>query len=107
MKNLDSGSLVERYGGEEFVVVFENLSEEEARENAENIRKLITLQPFVVHHHIGEEDGPLEVELTASIGVAMYPFHGVHPEEILQKADEEMYKGAKQRGRNRVAVVEI
>lgn len=104
--SLDKTSTVARYGGEEFVVVLENVSNVEAEEKAEFIRKVITDEPFVVYKHIRAEKEPLEVDLTASIGVATYPIHGDHPADVMQKADQAMYTGAKQQGRDRVAVVE-
>jgi predicted signal transduction protein with EAL and GGDEF domain len=43
--------------------------------------------------------------ISASLGVALYPEHGVDDVELLRQADEAMYE-AKRSGRNRVKMCE-
>jgi diguanylate cyclase (GGDEF)-like protein len=41
--------------------------------------------------------------ITASFGVAAFPLHGATPAEVLQAADEALFR-AKKAGRNRVEI---
>lgn len=79
-----------RLGGDEFAVFLRDTSIGEARARiiANNLLQALRL-PFVV------EDAPLEI--SASIGVALYPEHGADSHALLRSADVAMYK-AKQNG---------
>ncbi|UFT97933.1 sensor domain-containing diguanylate cyclase [Radiobacillus kanasensis] len=105
-KVVGSANLVARYGGEEFVVLLENTPLEEGREVAERIRTVIADIPFVVAQHILVQEEAVSVNITASIGMATYPNNCEDPIELIRHADRAMYVGAKQAGRNRVAVYE-
>jgi diguanylate cyclase (GGDEF)-like protein len=84
-----------RIGGDEFVVLLPNAeSAHDAKIVADKIRQCIDI-PFEV------EDYTLNV--TVSIGVAMYPDHGENEIELSKNADRAMYY-AKQQGRNTVMV---
>lgn len=78
-----------RYGGEEFAVILPHADAEYAFAVAERIRKNIKLQ---------EIQG---VTLTVSIGVAGYPDHSADIEELVQAADNALYR-AKHAGKDRV-----
>jgi diguanylate cyclase (GGDEF)-like protein len=81
--------LLARLGGDEFAVLAPGVSDaKEAVEVAERIGAALH-QEFVV------ADVPVFVE--ASIGIALYPDHGVDAEALLQAADTAMY-AAKQAG---------
>ena len=84
-----------RTGGEEFVVV---LNEVRSRADAEAVAHEL-LQSLSTPHRIGE----ISVELSASIGIALYPDHGVESSELWNRADAAMYH-AKQNGGNRHAL---
>jgi diguanylate cyclase (GGDEF)-like protein len=90
---------VARFGGDEFVALFEDLTDpaNEATALAERLHEAVA-EPIV----IGGE--PLYV--TASIGVAVVTGVDCRSEEVLAQADMTMY-GVKRTGRNRVAVVEM
>jgi len=90
---------VARFGGDEFVALFEDLTNPayEAEVLAARLHRAVA-EPIQI---AGQ---PLYV--TASIGVAVVNGVGCRPEEVLIEADRTMY-GAKQAGRNRVAVVEM
>ena len=82
---------VSRLGGDEFTVVLSDLSDPQesvrvARRLLETLRKPVRL-------------GTQEVFVTASVGVAIYPFDGNDTEELLKSADVAMYH-AKEQGRN-------
>lgn len=85
-----------RYGGEEFAIVLPDAHVEGARLRAEAIRAAIgTLEVDCA----GEK--PLRV--TVSIGVAIFPGHGIDEDALLRAADAALYQ-AKGAGRNRVIV---
>ena len=87
---------VYRAGGEEFVIIFNRITQEQAMIKCEKIRQRIQNHPFVYHE--------LTFQMTISIG--MY-----HPEcgkvnnvtEILKLADNALYE-AKRTGRNKTVL---
>jgi len=83
-----------RYGGEEFTCILPDASLENAMDRADELRsKLMSLHV----EHLGR---PLE-RVTMSVGVAVYPAHGVSGAPLIKAADEALYR-AKKEGRNRV-----
>lgn len=87
-----------RYGGEEFVVVLPTADLRAAEARAGRIRS--KLRDLVVMH-----DGRSLGVITASVGVAALPDHGMSEKELLQAADAALYR-AKREGRDRVVVAE-
>lgn len=86
-----------RYGGEEFVVILQNTSLQEAEKTGERLRRKIDDSPFVI-------DLDLDLPLTISIGVAMLePFDDVKGVELINRADSNLLR-AKNTGRNRVII---
>ncbi len=81
-----------RYGGDEFVVILPDTDLALAKRLGERIRKIIC-------HHIFLRDEGLNERLGASIGVATYPSEAHTKEELIQLADERMYR-AKKKNRN-------
>lgn len=90
-QNLRAGDVAARYGGEEFCVVMPGASRDEAATAAERLRRAIEAIADDVPH------------VTASIGVAYGPDHGVVAAEITERADRALYD-AKRSGRNLVTV---
>lgn len=86
-----------RYGGEEFAVILPETSRVGGFAVAERIRRRL------VHAFEEREIGGHAVAMSVSIGLATYPEDGLHPVEILARADEALY-GAKRAGRNTVCV---
>lgn len=83
--------IVSRVGGDEFTILLRSLTQPK---DAEAVAKRIleTLQkPF----HIEDE----HVNVTTSIGIALYPQTGQDPDQLLLHADMAMYK-AKEAGKN-------
>jgi diguanylate cyclase (GGDEF)-like protein len=80
-----------RFGGEEFVVIAEELGPDEAAAMAERIRRRIA---GVAATHSGEA-------VTVSIGLAMCPRDGRDYDALFELADKRLYE-AKDAGRNRV-----
>ncbi|MEJ2630955.1 MAG: EAL domain-containing protein [Acidihalobacter sp.] len=80
-----------RFGGDEFVVLVENLRQPEqasiiARQLLKAVAKDLELDDQALN-------------LSASIGIAVAPSHGQNPHELIQNADTAMYR-AKASGRN-------
>jgi len=84
-----------RYGGEEFVVVLNATAEAGASKAAEKIRRALEKEQIVFEG--------ARIQLTASIGLAVWPEHGASPEALVAAADRALY-AAKQGGRNRVVI---
>jgi diguanylate cyclase (GGDEF)-like protein len=83
--------IVARFGGDEFIVLLkEKCDVAGAKQVASEIINSIS-KSFFVHDH--------EVKVGASIGIAMYPEHGLTVEELLRSADAAMYE-AKKSGKN-------
>ncbi|MEF9950989.1 MAG: diguanylate cyclase [Clostridium sp.] len=87
--------VVARYGGEEFAVILPSAGESRALEVAENIRKTIETTYFN-----GQENQP-NGNLTASIGVSVYPTKAETDVELIKSADDALYR-AKFFKKNRV-----
>jgi diguanylate cyclase (GGDEF)-like protein len=90
--NIRAGDIACRYGGDEFVVVLVNVTEEIAFEKAEKLRES-TASHYIVYKN-------KKVNISVSIGIAMFPTHGSSGDVLLQMADQALYK-AKQKGKNR------
>ncbi len=80
-----------RYGGEEFAVILPEASAAVAMERAEQMRRMVQAASR------GREGGAV----TISIGIGIYPDHGIEGLELIRRADEALY-AAKRGGRNRV-----
>ena len=88
---------VARLGGDEFIVL---LSEVAAAEGAEILAQQI-LQAFEAPFKLKKG----QVAVGTSIGVGVFPAHGVTSEELLKSADHAMYL-SKKRGKNTFTVAE-
>lgn len=82
-----------RWGGEEFAVVLLDADSEEAYRIISRISDKMQKIPLL--------DEPENIFLTVSGGFAEYPSDGTSAEELVQKADERLYR-AKNTGRNRL-----
>jgi diguanylate cyclase (GGDEF)-like protein/PAS domain S-box-containing protein len=94
---LRPGDTVARLGGDEFTVILTETAEVgHAEQVAQKIIDVLRA-PF----RIGIE----QANISASIGITLYPGDGDHPEELMRNADHAMYR-AKGAGRNRLAFFE-
>jgi len=84
---------VSRHGGDEFLIL---LSEIDHPEDAEAIGQKIVASVAEPHFVSGHE-----LQLTASVGIALYPEDGQDAQSLIMRADTAMYH-AKNTGRNRV-----
>ncbi len=85
---------VGRYGGEEFLAILPETSKDDACRMAERIRTAVEELAFIV------VDGH-EIRRTVSVGVASYPEDALSPSDLVQRADDALYR-AKRAGKNRV-----
>jgi diguanylate cyclase (GGDEF)-like protein len=94
INNTRKSDIVIRYGGEEFLIILQNLkSKEDALNIAEKIRKNIE------NTKIQLDD--TTIQKTISIGISIYPEHCKQGWECVKYADIALYK-AKDNGRNQV-----
>ena len=89
---------VSRLGGDEFIVLLPIVeSQQQAAIVADKIRHMLKL-PFE------SPAGPLHI--SCSIGISMYPEHGLDEDTLLKNADIAMYE-AKRSGRNAVMLFKV
>jgi diguanylate cyclase (GGDEF)-like protein len=91
-----TGSLVAKYGGDEFAVILPDTPKEEAFLIAQSIRHRIERHDFP-----GETLSQPHRTLTVSGGIATYPIDAKDPFGLFDKADHAMYE-AKRRGKNKI-----
>lgn len=103
---VDEEGLVARYGGEEFAVFLPKHNSEKAYFLAKRIQNEVKNRKFVSYNHILTDRNPIDVSITISMGVATYPNHCESLVELIRHADRAMYVGAKNKGRDRIAVYE-
>ena len=89
--------LVGRFGGEEFAILLDGTTAEEACRVAERIRRGAGVVKVLTKDMI--------VGVTVSIGVAVLGSHGADLSELLESADRALYR-AKRTGRDRVCLAE-
>ena len=88
-----AGDTVSRLGGDEFVVVLRGVgSSEDVLEQVENRLVTSVRMPHMVTG--------IELQLTCSVGIAIYPDDASDIDELMRHADVAMYQ-AKSRGRMR------
>jgi diguanylate cyclase (GGDEF)-like protein len=83
-----------RFGGEEFAVLLPGVQRQEASWIAETLRAAVEVLPI----HTTQQS---PINVTISVGAAVFPEHGRSAEELLATADAALYE-AKESGRNRV-----
>jgi diguanylate cyclase (GGDEF)-like protein/PAS domain S-box-containing protein len=91
-----SGDMVSRLGGDEFVVILRDIkSADQARAHVEE-----RLIPLVRQsHHVQGHD----LNVSCSVGIAIYPTDGLDLDELMRRADAAMYE-AKASGRDSARV---
>jgi len=93
-KHLRGSDIACRYGGEEFSLILPEVSLENVQARAEQLREGI--KQLNVQHN-GKALGPISL----SVGIGMFPEHGMTSQQVLKAADAALYQ-AKGAGRDRV-----
>ncbi|MGN7296061.1 diguanylate cyclase domain-containing protein [Ferdinandcohnia sp. SAFN-114] len=83
--------IVARLAGDEFMVLLDSANQEESTLVANRIIESFN-SPIII---LGKR-----VRVTSSIGIALYPQHGLNATELINRADMAMYQ-AKQQGKNK------
>ncbi len=88
---LREGDTLARIGGDEFVAILSDL--EHPKDCEPVLARLLSAasEPIILHH--------IPLQVSASIGVTVYPQDGVDAEQLLRHADQAMYL-SKQTGKN-------
>ncbi len=85
--------LAARWGGEEFLILLPEQPLEGVVAVAQKVLRAICDQPIGAQRH----------QVSASAGVALFPDHGITPDELIRHADEALYH-SKEAGRNRLTL---
>lgn len=93
-KVLDPEDRIVRYGGDEFVVVLRRHNRDQATAKVARMREAINNTPFL------HRDG-IDAHLTASFGIACYPYDAKDKHELLAQADRCLFQ-SKAAGKDRV-----
>ncbi|WP_017721041.1 PAS domain S-box protein [Kamptonema formosum] len=92
-QHIRSSDIACRYGGEEFMLILPEASLEHTQERAEGLREGV--KHLNMEHHRQPLGG-----ITLSLGVAVFPEHGLAGEAVIRAADAALYR-AKILGRDR------
>jgi len=96
-KTVRDEDIVSRYGGEEFCIIFPGIAKEAIGNLCERIRIKIEKHKFY------KEKVQPTGQLTLSLGGATYPKDASDMHDLIQRADEALYK-AKHLGRNQMQI---
>ena len=96
--SLADAGRVFRYGGDAFMVLFENIEKEQAFLHIEEARK-----HFDATHTVTLNKKPQDITVSVSCGVAAYPDDAAKVNEVIRKCSEALYR-AKISGRNKVSL---
>lgn len=91
-QNIRPTDILCRYGGEEFIILLNNLTDNDAINTAQNIRNEIKKIKF--------NENNIEFSVTVSIGIAKYK-DSFNSKEVISVADKALYE-AKKSGRDRI-----
>jgi diguanylate cyclase (GGDEF)-like protein len=110
LRKVHGGGKAYRFGGEEFVIVFQGKDAGEAMLMLESLRERVANKPFIQRSRLRPKNKPNKprqrakvqhINVTISIGVAERSTHHDSAQDVLKSADKALYK-AKKTGRNKV-----
>ncbi len=113
LSSVGGGGKVFRFGGEEFVIVFNGKLKEQTVEYLENIRGKISETPFTVRNRAtrkkykktgqkSKQTSSKNIKITMSFGASDSRTYK-KPEKVMKEADKALYR-SKKAGRNKVTV---
>jgi diguanylate cyclase (GGDEF)-like protein len=76
---------VVRFGGDEFCIILPQTDQEQARSVASRVRRSVVESPFRIEPDV-------QVEITASFGIATFPVHASTKEDLIRQADAAMFR---------------
>ncbi|GAA0077397.1 hypothetical protein UT300005_17750 [Clostridium sp. CTA-5] len=91
----EGNTINSRFGGDEFCIFEENSSILMIKEKIKKLSKLLE------KGHVGKNNEPIRI--SASIGIASYPYNGTSLKELIEKADRALYK-SKENGKNQITI---
>jgi diguanylate cyclase (GGDEF)-like protein len=86
---------VARIGGDEFIILLPRLKDD--------MQAIVIAEKIVTGFAKPFKLGDLQLQLGASLGIALYPQHGLNPKNLIKQADSAMYS-AKRQGRGRYEI---
>ena len=95
---LSSNCFIARFGGDEFVIIIPKMESHQVVEQLTKKIKSDFEQPFKLNHQ--------SINITASIGVGIFPFHGCDAEILSRNTEAAMFK-AKESGRNNITYYDV
>lgn len=98
-RHIRDEDIICRYGGEEFILIFPEISLEHLTNRAETLRNGIKQNLSITHQNI-------QLTITISLGIACFPKHGNNAQEVQIAADQALYR-AKAEGRDRTVVAAL
>lgn len=98
LHDVRGGDTVARLGGDEFVLLLSDIDDIDDMEVALDRILIDIARPFQIDDR--------QIQISASIGVTVYPLNEADPESLLRHADQAMYQ-AKQAGRNRYSLFDV
>lgn len=90
------GGYAFRYGGEEFLLILSDTTTDDIIHKAEEILQKVRTMEIQLNNGI-------LTKISASIGISFFPAHGEQPDQLIQMADEALYK-AKSTGRDKFVI---
>jgi diguanylate cyclase (GGDEF)-like protein/PAS domain S-box-containing protein len=99
---LREGDTLARLGGDEFVAVLVDLENVQDCEPVIDRLLLAAAEPV----RIAAGDSDVQLRVTASMGITLYPQDGSDADQLLRHADQAMYQ-AKQAGKNRYQLFDV
>jgi diguanylate cyclase (GGDEF)-like protein len=94
--NFRSSDIICRYGGDEFLIVLNDSTIDDALLKAQALQKLVAEKTVICE--VGSD-----VQATLSIGIAGFPTHGRTHSDVIRSADQALHL-AKEKGKNRIEV---
>lgn len=90
-KTMRKQDIIGRWGGEEFIFLLPETDLLGGRKLAEKLRNMIEKHPFIYNKQ--------QLQITMTFGVSVYASNTKTIEQVINRADEHLYKG-KRKGRN-------